>query len=127
MASVSGAHHHSGAAAKSSVHAASASAAFHKVSQLGTSSLAARGGHDTVAGHASHGHSEGAHGKHAGLDKAAGLGHEHLAKAGGDSKSGTQKAVATHEVKNGNVTLHLPDGSSMTLLNVTHVDSSFFH
>jgi hypothetical protein len=35
--------------------------------------------------------------------------------------------VATANVSAGSTTITLPDGSAMTLLGITHIDSTFFH
>jgi hypothetical protein len=47
------------------------------------------------------------------------------ATAAGQNQASIQKGVASQEVKDGNITLHLPDGSSMTLIGITDVDASF--
>jgi hypothetical protein len=35
--------------------------------------------------------------------------------------------VATANVSGGSTTITLPDGSTMTLVGITHIDSTFFH
>ena len=35
--------------------------------------------------------------------------------------------VATASVSGGSTTITLPDGSTMTLVGITHIDSTFFH
>jgi len=35
--------------------------------------------------------------------------------------------VATAHVHDGNTTISLPDGSTMTLVGITHIDHGFFH
>jgi hypothetical protein len=45
----------------------------------------------------------------------------------GNLPAGTDQVVATQTVEGGNTVLHLPDGSTITLIGVTHVDSSFVH
>jgi len=35
--------------------------------------------------------------------------------------------VATATVAGGSTTITLPDGSTMTLVGITHIDSTFFH
>lgn len=45
----------------------------------------------------------------------------------GNLPAGTDQVVATQSVEGGNTVLHLPDGSTITLVGVTHVDSSFVH
>jgi hypothetical protein len=35
--------------------------------------------------------------------------------------------VATSSVQGSNTTITLPDGSTMTLVGITHIDSHFFH
>jgi hypothetical protein len=37
------------------------------------------------------------------------------------------KVVATANVHGGNTTITLPDGSTMTLIGITHLDHGFFH
>ncbi len=44
----------------------------------------------------------------------------------GDNANSIQHVVATSQEYNGNTTLSLPDGSTITLVGVTHIDSSFF-
>lgn len=85
----------------------------------GANALIANGGHETVTGTA-------ANESVAGFDTVTGPGHDEIAFAGQNHAS-IQKVVASQEVKDGNTTLHLPDGSSMTLIGITHVDASFFH
>jgi hypothetical protein len=45
----------------------------------------------------------------------------------GDTQPATDQVIATQTYHDGNTTLHLPDGSSMTLLGVTQIDSTLFH
>jgi hypothetical protein len=85
----------------------------------GSDTLMAYGGHETVEGSP-------ADESVAGFDTVSGPGHDAIDFAG-QSQSSIQKVVATQEQTGGNVTLHLPDGSSMTLIGVSHVDSGFFH
>ena len=44
----------------------------------------------------------------------------------GENANSIQHVVATSQEYNGNTTLSLPDGSTITLVGVTHIDSSFF-
>jgi hypothetical protein len=41
--------------------------------------------------------------------------------------AGAEQVVATHTADGGNTLLHLPDGSSITVVGVTHIDATFFH
>jgi hypothetical protein len=45
----------------------------------------------------------------------------------GNLPAGTEQVVATQTQDGGNTVLHLSDGSTITLIGVTHVDSSFVH
>jgi Ca2+-binding RTX toxin-like protein len=65
------------------------------------------GGHDTVFGF-----------DHAGGDA--------ISFAGQNSPT-VQQVVATAQESHGNTMITLPDGSTITLLGVTHIDSGFFH
>jgi Ca2+-binding RTX toxin-like protein len=65
------------------------------------------GGHDTVFGFS-----------HAGGDA--------ISFAGENSQT-TQQVVATAQESHGNTTITLPDGSTMTLVGITHIDQTFFH
>ncbi len=64
-------------------------------------------GHDTVVG----------------FDQAHGDG---ITFAGQDTTS-IDHVVATAQVSGGNTTITLPDGTSMTLVGITHIDNTFFH
>jgi hypothetical protein len=85
----------------------------------GFNALIANSGHEPVTGTA-------ANESKAGFDTVTGPGYNEIAFARQNHAS-IQKVVASQEVKDGDVTLHLPDGSSMTLIGITHVDASFFH
>ena len=65
------------------------------------------GGHDTVFGF-----------NHAGGDAIS---------FGGENAASVSHVVATAQEHNGNTLVTLPDGSTITLVGVTHIDSSFFH
>jgi hypothetical protein len=83
----------------------------------GTLSLSAiAGAHPTVGGGGSSG---------TGFDTVSGP------QAGGgfagNLPAGTEQVVATQTTEGGNTVLHLPDGSTITLIGLTHVDSSFVH
>lgn len=65
------------------------------------------GGHDTVFGFS-----------HAGGDAISFL---------GDNPLTIQQVVATAQEQNGSTLITLPDGSTITLVGVAHIDSSFFH
>jgi serralysin len=78
------------------------------------------GGHDTVAGS---GHDTVA----SGFDTVSGPQHGDVRFAGGGATAGTEQVVATQSQVGGNTVLHLPDGSTITLVGVTHVHSSFLH
>jgi serralysin len=45
----------------------------------------------------------------------------------GENTATINQVVATATVQNDNTTITLPDGSSMTLVGVTHIDHTFFH
>jgi hypothetical protein len=45
----------------------------------------------------------------------------------GNTPAGTEQVVATQTQEAGNTILHLPDGSTITLVGVNHVDASFIH
>jgi Ca2+-binding RTX toxin-like protein len=65
-------------------------------------------GHDTVYGFDPHG------------------GHDDISFVGENAHT-IHQVVATAEHDHGNTTLNLPDGSTMTLVGVHHIDASFFH
>jgi hypothetical protein len=90
--------------------------------------LSASPGHQLVAGSAqpsnagslslasiTHGH---------GLDTASAT---HPANFAGGAAAGTEHVVATQTQAGGNTVLHLHDGSTITVVGVTHIDASFFH
>lgn len=45
----------------------------------------------------------------------------------GELHGGTEQVVASQTQQGSNTVLHLPDGSTITLVGTTHVDASFFH
>jgi len=45
----------------------------------------------------------------------------------GETAATIDHVVATSHVQGSNTTITLPDGSTMTLVGITHIDSSFFH
>ena len=45
----------------------------------------------------------------------------------GETHATIDQVVATSHVQGSNTTITLPDGSTMTLVGITHIDSSFFH
>jgi hypothetical protein len=45
----------------------------------------------------------------------------------GENTSTVAHVVATATVSGGSTTITLPDGSTMTLVGITHIDSTFFH
>jgi hypothetical protein len=45
----------------------------------------------------------------------------------GENHHTIDQVVATAHTEHGNTTLNLPDGSTMTLVGVTHIDHTFFH
>ena len=45
----------------------------------------------------------------------------------GEDPLSVQHVVATSQEKHGNTTLTLPDGSTITLVGISHIDGSFFH
>src|SRR5215813_10387443 len=64
-------------------------------------------GHDTVVGF------DVAHGDRIGFE--------------GENNRSIGKAIATANEHGGNTTITLPDGSTMTLVGITHIDHTFFH
>jgi hypothetical protein len=88
------------------------------------------GSHNTVSG----AHSTGLATVAAGEETAPGAsgfdtvtGPEHGMPVAGENRPAADQVVATQTHHNGDTTLHLHDGSSMTLIGTTHIDSSFFH
>ena len=65
------------------------------------------GGHDTVFGF-----------DHAGGDAISFI---------GENPASVAHVVATAQEHHGNTLITLPDGSTITLVGVTHLDNSFFH
>jgi serralysin len=61
-----------------------------------------------------------------GFDTVSGPGAGGVAFAG-QVQGGTDQVVATQTVVGGNTILTLPDGSTITLVGVTHIDASFVH
>jgi hypothetical protein len=117
MASIKGGQFHS---AVSHEHAGAA----HTAPDAGQYSLASvthstvAGGYDTVGG--------GNDTVGSGFDTVSGPGHA----SGFFTQSplaGTEHVVATQTHEGGNTVLHLPDGSSMTIVGVHHIDATFFH
>jgi len=45
----------------------------------------------------------------------------------GQNAATIDHVVATATVSGGSTTITLPDGSTMTLIGITHIDSTFFH
>lgn len=45
----------------------------------------------------------------------------------GQDDATVDHVVATGTVNHGSTTITLPDGSTMTLVGITHIDSTFFH
>ena len=64
-------------------------------------------GHDTVVGF------DTAHGDQIGFE--------------GENNASIDNVVATANENGGNTTISLPDGSTMTLVGITHIDHTFFH
>lgn len=91
-----------------------------------THSTVAGGSSDTVGG--SLGHSFGAAGDTvgSGFDTVSGLQHSGGAFSG-QAQSGLHQVVATQTHEGGNTTLHLPDGSSIKVVGVTHIHATFLH
>jgi hypothetical protein len=88
-------------------------AAAHATISGGIDTLA--GGHDSVGG------------------VAGGYGHDTLSGPqqgvgfAGEPHGGTEQVVAAQTQHGGNTVLHLPDGSTITIVGTTHVDASFLH
>jgi hypothetical protein len=74
----------------------------------------------------------------AGSEKPASAGHLGLAAATSGFEAakatanfagghgGTEHVVASHSQAGGNVIVHMHDGSTLTVVGVTHIDASFF-
>jgi hypothetical protein len=84
-------------------------------------------GSDTVGGQHSHHDTVGQSGDDtvSGFDTVTGPGHHTESSAGTESGS-TGRVAATQKVHKGGVTLHLADGSSLTVAGVNHIGHSFF-
>lgn len=113
------------------------------------STISGAGGHDTVAGSGSDTVSGipriGSHTTIAGSGGSPtvpGGSHDAVAGSGSDTVSGpeqgsvrfaggatagNEQVVATQSQSGGNTILHLPDGSTITLVGVTHIDATFIH
>src|SRR5215472_12570077 len=65
----------------------------------------------------------------AGHDTALGFEVTHGDRIGfeGENNRSIGKAIATANEHGGNTTITLPDGSTMTLVGITHIDHTFFH
>jgi len=65
----------------------------------------------------------------AGHDTVVGFDPAHGDKIGfaGENKPSIDNVVATANEHGGNTTITLPDGSTMTLVGITHIDHTFFH
>jgi hypothetical protein len=80
------------------------------------------GGADSIAGSASGGGSD-----------TVGSGFDTVSAAHGDVRfagsapAGSEQVVATQTLEGGNTILHLQDGSTLTLIGITHVDTTFIH
>jgi hypothetical protein len=61
----------------------------------------------------------------AGFDTVTGP--EHGMPVAGDNRPGADQVIATETHHGGDTTFHLDDGSSLTLIGVTHIASGFFH
>ena len=64
-----------------------------------------------------------------GHDTVVGFDHSHgdAISFAGETGAAINHVVATASTHAGNTTITLPDGSTMTLIGVTHIDNSFFH
>ena len=62
-----------------------------------------------------------------GHDTVFGFNHGDAVSFVGENAQSIQHVVATAHENNGNTTLTLPDGSTITLVGITHIDSGFFH
>jgi Ca2+-binding RTX toxin-like protein len=62
-----------------------------------------------------------------GHDTVFGFDHNDAISFAGENTQSVQQVVATAQEHNGNTTLSLPDGSTITLVGVTHIDGGFFH
>jgi hypothetical protein len=84
-----------------------------------SSPTVAGGGHDMVAG-------SGSDTVGSGFDTVSGPEQGSVRFAGGTT-AGTEQVVATQSQSGSNIILHLPDGSTITLVGVTHFDATFIH
>jgi hypothetical protein len=88
-----------------------------------TNHAMAGGGADSIAGGATSG----------GGSNTAGSGFDTVSGAQGDVRfagnapAGSEQVVATQTVEGGNTILHLQDGSTLTLIGITHADITFIH
>ena len=71
-----------------------------------------RGGSDTVGG---------------GFDTVSGPQHADVRFSGHHHAGRGDQVVANQTQEGGNTVIHLPDGSTITLVGTTHVDASFIH
>jgi hypothetical protein len=60
-----------------------------------------------------------------GLDTVSGL--QGGMRIAGTLAAGTEQVVASQTQQGGNLVLHLSDGSTITLVGMTHIDASFIH
>jgi len=90
------------------------------------------GSHNTISGAYSTGDTvAGTQGVAPGAEKGSGpdtvTGPEHGMPVAGGNPLATDEVVATQTHHHGDTTLHLSDGSSITVIGAAHIDSSFFH
>ncbi len=83
------------------------------------------GGADTIAGGTSSGSGGGSDTVGSGFDTVSGA-HGDVRFAG-SAPAGSEQVVATQTLEGGNTILHLQDGSTLTLIGITHVDTTFIH
>jgi hypothetical protein len=91
------------------------------------------GAHNTISG----AHSTGLDNVAASQDMSSGAGGgagfdtvtgpEHGMPVAGENRPAADQVVASETHRDGDTTLHLHDGSSITLIGTTHIDSSLFH
>jgi hypothetical protein len=84
---------------------------------VGGSGQSSTSGFDTVGGA----------GQGSGFDTVSGPNQGSGGFAGQPQGGGTEQVAATQTQDGGNTTLNLPDGSTITIVGTTQVDSSFFH
>jgi hypothetical protein len=123
--------HAGGAGVPGQLGAFSLSLITHPQSVGGGRDLLLGGSHNTISG----AHSTGLDNVAAGQDMSSGTGAgfdtvtgpEQGMPVAGENRPAADQVVASETHQHGDTTLHLHDGSSITLIGTTHIDSSLFH